>query len=43
MTGNRGKGVGLDLGLVTKEINDWTFGMSMINVLGTIEWNKPLV
>ena len=36
-----GKGVGLDLGLVTKEINDWTFGMSMINVLGTIEWNKP--
>ncbi|HIA79203.1 MAG TPA: hypothetical protein EYO07_03440 [Candidatus Marinimicrobia bacterium] len=36
-----GKGLGLDLGIVTKEINDWTFGMSMINILGTIEWNKP--
>jgi len=36
-----GKGFGLDLGLVTKEINGWTFGASMINVLGTIEWNKP--
>ena len=36
-----GKGFGLDLGLVTKEMNGWTFGVSMINVLGTIEWNKP--
>ena len=36
-----GKGFGLDLGLVTKEMNGWTFGASMINVLGTIEWNKP--
>ena len=36
-----GKGFGLDLGVVTKEINGWTFGASMINVIGTIEWNKP--
>ena len=36
-----GKGFGLDLGVVTKEINGWTFGASMINVFGTIEWNKP--
>ena len=36
-----GKGFGLDLGMVTKEINGWTFGASMINVFGTIEWNKP--
>ena len=36
-----GKGFGLDLGMITKEINGWTFGASMINVFGTIEWNKP--
>ena len=24
-----------------KEMNGWTFGASMINVFGTIEWNKP--
>jgi len=36
-----GKGFGLDLGVVSKEINGWTFGASMINVFGTIEWNKP--
>ena len=36
-----GKGFGLDLGLITKEINGWSFGASMINVLGTIEWNRP--
>ena len=36
-----GKGFGLDLGMVTREINGWTFGASMINVFGTIEWNKP--
>ena len=33
-----GKGFGLDLGVVSKEINGWTFGASMINVFGTIEW-----
>ena len=36
-----GKGFGLDLGVVSKEINGWTFGASMINAFGTIEWNKP--
>ena len=37
-----GKGFGLDLGLVTKEINDWTFGMSMINVLGVVRLKPNL-
>ena len=36
-----GRGFGLDLGLISKEINGYTFGVSMVNVLGTIEWNRP--
>ncbi|MEC7855317.1 MAG: hypothetical protein VYC61_01125, partial [Candidatus Neomarinimicrobiota bacterium] len=36
-----GKGFGLDLGIITKEINGWSLGASMINVFGTIEWNRP--
>ena len=35
-----GSGYGLDIGVVSKPINGWTFGASMINILGTITWNK---
>lgn len=38
--GKGGSGFGLDLGIVTKEFNGWSFGSSMINVVGTIVWNK---
>ncbi|MFH1852718.1 MAG: DUF5723 family protein [Candidatus Neomarinimicrobiota bacterium] len=36
-----GSGLGLDLGFVTQEIAGWRIGVSMINALGTISWNKP--
>ena len=35
-----GSGFGLDLGFVTKEYNGFKAGVSLINALGTIEWNK---
>ena len=35
-----GSGFGLDIGVVSKPINGWTFGASMINLAGTIQWNK---
>ena len=35
-----GSGYGLDIGVVSKPINGWTFGASMINILGTITWNE---
>ena len=31
-----GRGFGLDLGMVTRQINGWTFGASMINLFGNI-------
>ena len=36
-----GSGYGLDIGIATKESNGIRFGVSLINALGTIEWNKP--
>ena len=36
-----GAGYGLDIGIATKEINGMRFGVSLINALGTIGWNKP--
>ena len=37
-----GGGIGLDLGFVTKRSDKgWKFGFSMINLLSSIEWNKP--
>ena len=36
-----GAGYGLDIGIVTKEINGMRFGASLINAFGTIGWNKP--
>jgi hypothetical protein len=35
-----GSGVGVDLGMVSREINGWRFGASIINALGSITWNK---
>ena len=35
-----GSGFGLDLGFVTKEYNGFRAGISLINALGNIEWNK---
>ena len=35
-----GSGFGLDLGFVTKEYNGFRAGVSLINALGVIEWNK---
>ena len=36
-----GSGYGLDIGVATKEFNGMRFGVSLINALGTIGWNKP--
>jgi hypothetical protein len=35
-----GSGIGVDIGLVSKDINGWRFGFSIINALGSITWNK---
>ncbi len=36
-----GSGFGLDIGVATKESNGMRFGVSLINALGNIGWNKP--
>lgn len=36
-----GYGAAVDLGFASKEINGWRVGFSLINALGTIEWNQP--
>lgn len=36
-----GNGFGLDLGFATPELNGWRVGAALINVLGTISWNRP--
>ena len=33
-----GSGFGLDLGLITRPYDGWQFGMSIINLFGTIQW-----
>jgi hypothetical protein len=38
--GMGGSGFGLDIGVVSKPTNGWKFGASMINLAGTIQWNK---
>jgi len=35
-----GSGIGVDLGLVSRDINGWRFGASIINAIGSITWNK---
>lgn len=35
-----GSGIGVDIGLVSRNINGWRFGVSMINAIGSITWNK---
>ena len=36
-----GSGLGLDIGFCTKDLNGWRVGVSMINALGKINWNRP--
>jgi hypothetical protein len=37
-----GSGMALDLGFTTEESpNGWRFGISFINILGSIKWNNP--
>jgi len=36
-----GSGYGLDIGIATKEFNGMRFGVSLINAVGSIGWNKP--
>ena len=35
-----GSGFALDVGVVSRPNNGWKFGVSMINIIGTITWNK---
>lgn len=35
-----GSGIGLDVGIVSKDLNGWRFGFSLINAIGSITWNK---
>ena len=35
-----GSGFALDVGVVSRPKNGWKFGVSMINIIGTIAWNK---
>ena len=38
--GRDGRGIGADIGFLTREINGWRFGMSIINFLGKIKWTS---
>ncbi len=38
-----GSGLGMDLGFITTEYNGWRAGLSVINAVGSISWNKPSV
>ena len=35
-----GSGFGLDIGVVSRPLNGWNFGLSMINLLGSIRWEQ---
>jgi len=35
-----GSGVAVDLGISSQDLNGWRFGFSVINALGSINWNK---
>ncbi|MFQ6002700.1 MAG: DUF5723 family protein [Candidatus Zixiibacteriota bacterium] len=37
-----GKGYALDLGFAMKYRNDWTFGLSFLNLLNRIKWDKEI-
>tara|TARA_Y100000590_G_scaffold469889_1_gene660376 strand:+ start:10844 stop:12226 length:1383 start_codon:yes stop_codon:yes gene_type:complete len=36
-----GYGTAVDVGFASKEINGWRVGLSLINAVGSIEWNQP--
>ncbi|MBC8215392.1 MAG: hypothetical protein ISS10_00325 [Candidatus Marinimicrobia bacterium] len=36
-----GTGIGLDIGFATQDLDGWRFGVSIINAIGSIDWNKP--
>ena len=35
-----GSGFGFDIGVVSRPLNGWSFGMSIINLVGTIRWEQ---
>ena len=35
-----GSGLGLDIGVVSRPISGWKFGLSIINLLGSIRWDQ---
>ncbi len=35
-----GTGLGADIGLATRDLNGWRFGVSIINAFGNISWNR---
>jgi len=35
-----GSGIGVDIGIASRNINGWRFGVSLINAIGSITWNK---
>jgi len=35
-----GSGFGLDIGIVSQPLNGWNFGLSVINLTGTIRWEQ---
>lgn len=36
-----GYGLAMDFGFALKEVNGWRVGVSLINAVGSIEWNQP--
>jgi hypothetical protein len=39
-TAEGGKGVGFDLGAVAKFQEKWTFGLTFLNLIGSVKWNR---
>jgi len=39
----KGNGFSVDLGILTKEVNGWRFGFSIINIGGNINWNRETI
>ena len=38
-----GTGFAFDMGIVSRPVNGWSIGASLINMFGNIDWNKSLV
>ena len=35
-----GSGFGLDIGVVSRPLDGWSFGLSVINLMGSIRWER---